>query len=189
MNKIKMDKLIDSFPIIAAIKNDDGLEKCLSSDCKIVFVLYGNINTISDIVGKLKKYDKTVFVHTDLIEGLSAKEASIDYLLNNTSLDGIISTKVSLLKFAKAKGLLTILRFFVIDSLALSNISKNKDEKCIDFIEILPGLMPKVTKTVIEQIGKRVITGGLVTDKSDILTSLEAGACGVSSTNADVWFM
>lgn len=189
MTENEIHELISDSPIIAAIKDDSGLELCLKSECKIVFVLYGTINSVADIVHRLKACGKTVFVHSDLIEGLSAKEASVDYLIKHTKLDGIISTKIALLRFAKAKGLTTVLRFFVIDSLAIQNISKVKNERAVDFIEILPGLMPKITARIVKETGKCVITGGLITEKNDVLTSLDAGACGVSSTNQHVWFM
>lgn len=185
----EISELLGESPIIAAVKDDSGLEEALKSECRIVFVLYGTINSVANIVHRLKAGGKIVFVHSDLIEGLSAREAAVDYLIEHTKLDGIISTKIPLLRFAKAKGLPTVLRFFVIDSLALQNISKVKNERAVDFIEILPGLMPKVTAHIVKNTGKKVITGGLITEKSDVLTSLDAGACGVSSTNRQVWFM
>lgn len=180
---------LSASPVVAAVKDDAGLEICIGGDSRVVFVLYGTINTVPGIVDRLKEAGKTVFVHTDLIEGLSAREASVDYLIRNTALDGIISTKLSLLKFAKAKGLLTILRVFLIDSLALQNIGKIKKERCVDLIEVLPGLMPKIIHKICGDCGKKIIAGGLVTEKSDILSALDAGAVAVSSTNVAVWSM
>ena len=37
---------VEITPIIAAVKDDDGLSKALKEDVEIVFVLYGDINTI-----------------------------------------------------------------------------------------------------------------------------------------------
>lgn len=180
---------LDECPIIAAIKNDDELEECINCDCRVTFVLYGNINTISEIVKKLKEAGKIIFVHADLIEGLSAREAAVDYLINNTQLDGIISTKLSLLRFAKAKGLCTVMRFFMIDSMALENIKKLKSERCIDMIEVMPGIMPQLIHKISTFCGKRIIAGGLVSSKSDVMSALDAGAAAVSSTNTAVWKM
>ena len=40
-----------SNPIIAAVKDEDGLVKCLkSSDISVVFVLYGEVSNIAEIV-------------------------------------------------------------------------------------------------------------------------------------------
>ena len=36
------DILIDC-PVIAAVKDDEGLEKCLESESQIVFILYGDL--------------------------------------------------------------------------------------------------------------------------------------------------
>ena len=61
-------------PLIMAIKDGKDLRECLKDeyeDNKIVFVLFGTIETIPTIVAKLKKKNKIVFVHENLIEGLS----------------------------------------------------------------------------------------------------------------------
>lgn len=34
---------LESSPVIAAVKDDDGLKKCLETDSSIVFILYGDI--------------------------------------------------------------------------------------------------------------------------------------------------
>lgn len=113
----------------------------------------------------------------------------MDYLIHAAGRDGIISTRLPLLRFAKAKGLRTILRFFLIDSIAMENIAKMKNERCVDLIEVLPGLMPKVIHRVAATCGKPIIAGGLVTEKADVVNALEAGALAVSSTNPGVWQM
>ena len=56
-------------------------------------------------------------------------------------------------------------------------------------IEVMPGLMPKIVKRVSASCGKPIIAGGLVTEKSDVVSALEAGAIAVSSTNIGVWSM
>lgn len=85
----------------------------------------------------------------------------MDYLIHAARPDGIISTRLPLLRFAKAKGLRTILRFFLIDSIAMENIAKMKNERCVDLIEVLPGLMPKVIHRVAATCGKPIIAGGI----------------------------
>ena len=84
-----------------AIKDDEGLNKCAESESRVVFILYGDIITIPDIVAKIKTLDKLAFVHIDLISGLSSKEISVDFLKKYTQADGIITTKPNLIKRAK----------------------------------------------------------------------------------------
>lgn len=184
-----LENILEDSPIVAAVKDESGLEQCLNSPCRVVFVLFGDLNSVSGIVAKLKASGKTVFVHADLVEGLSAREAAVDYLVQTAQPDGIISTRLPLLRFAKAKGLHTILRFFLIDSIAMENITSMKNERCVDMIEVMPGLMPKIVKRVSASCGKPIIAGGLVTEKSDVVSALEAGAIAVSSTNIGVWSM
>ena len=62
-------------PVIAAVKNESGLYKCIeNTDIAVVFVLYGSVATICTLVEQLKQADKTVIVHMDLVTGLSARD-------------------------------------------------------------------------------------------------------------------
>lgn len=70
MKKAFKEALEDS-PVIAAIKDDDGLKKCLASDSHVIFILYGDIISIADIVDTVKSSGKIAMVHLDLITGLS----------------------------------------------------------------------------------------------------------------------
>ena len=54
----KLYDTVTDCPVIAAIKDDSGLERCLDSDIQIIFVLYGDIVSIPDIVDKIKKRGK-----------------------------------------------------------------------------------------------------------------------------------
>jgi glycerol uptake operon antiterminator len=128
-------------------------------------------------------------VHIDLITGLSSKEVAVDFIRNNTSADGIISTKPALIKRARELSLYTTLRVFVLDSMAFENIEKQMSVARPDIIEILPGLMPKVIRRVCRLVKVPVIAGGLISDKEDVMAALSAGAISVSTTNQKVWLM
>ena len=123
MKKLFKEALEDS-PIIVAVKDDEGLSRCLTSDSRIIFILYGDIVTISDIVETVKSAGKLAIVHLDLINGLSSKEVAVDFLQKYTNADGIITTKPTLIKRAKELGFFTILRLFLIDSMAYENIDR-----------------------------------------------------------------
>lgn len=186
------NKLLEEFedcPVIAAIKDDEGLKKCLNSDIRIVFVLYGDICNISQIVSRLKNAGKIVIIHIDLIAGLSTKEIVVTYIRSVTHADGIISTRPAVVRQAKEEGMFTIMRFFVIDSIAFENIKKQTETVRPDMIEVLPGVMPKVIKKICRESRVPVIAGGLITDKEDIMAALLAGAVSISTTNQKVWFM
>lgn len=106
MNSELFADVLRDNPIVVAIKDDAGLEKCISSRSKIVFILYGKVSNIGDIVKQVNDAGKISFVHIDFIDGLSPREASVDFIKNSTKACGIISTKAQLIKYAKSVGLL-----------------------------------------------------------------------------------
>ena len=175
------------YPIISAIKNEEGLKACLESKCEVVFILYGNICTIEEIVDTVKSAKKIAIVHVDLIEGLSNTDVAVQYIASNTLADGIISTKSNMLKSAKERGLMTIQRVFMIDSIAYKNFNIHVNKSQIDFVEILPGIMPKILKKLTSISNIPIIAGGLISDEEDIQLSMDSGAIAVSTTNEDLW--
>lgn len=184
-----LQEIFDENPIIAGIKDDHDLEIVLESHCKIVFILYGSILNIGNIIDRIKSKGKIAFINVDLIEGFSSKEVVIQYLKENTHIDGILSSKPSMVKVAKNYGLLTIHRLFLIDSFSYHNIDKQVKISQPDCIEILPGCMPKVISWIMDKIDIPIIAGGLVCEKEDVVAALGAGAVAISSTNTQVWSM
>ncbi|MFA9380191.1 MAG: glycerol-3-phosphate responsive antiterminator [Acetanaerobacterium sp.] len=187
--KLAKADYFDDCPIIAAVKDDEGLARCLDCESRVVFVLYGTVCSIGSIVSRIKESGKTAIVHIDLVAGLSAKEVAVDYIKGDTQADGIISTRPALIRRAQELSIIAIQRFFLIDSIALENIKKQLEMSRPDFIEILPGVMPKVIHRLCTAISTPVIAGGLVSDKEDIMAALGGGAVAVSTTNRDIWFM
>lgn len=182
--------LLESNPVIAAVKDMEGIKACCDRDeIKVVFILFGDICNISSIVKAVKDTGKIAMVHMDLITGLSGKEIGVDFIKNNSKADGVISTKPALVKRARELSMYTTLRIFVLDSMAFENIEKQMAVARPDTLEILPGLMPKVIKRVCRMVRIPVIAGGLISDKEDVVAALSAGAISVSSTNPKVWQM
>ena len=182
---------VEANPVIAAVKSDAGLQAAVEmEEIQVIFVLYGDVCTIPEILERIKAAGKKAMVHIDLIAGLSAKEISVEFIARQTRADGIITTKPALVRRAKELGIFAVLRFFVIDSLALKNI-ENLEMQCgtsrPDFIEVLPGVMPKVLGRLAKVSRIPMIAGGLITEKEDVIAALSAGAIAVSSTNQDVW--
>lgn len=185
-------QIVEANPMIAAVKDMDGVEKsCAAEEIRVIFVLFGDICTIRGIVQRIKAAGKTALVHIDLVTGLSSKEITVDYMKENTLADGIITTKLPLIHRAKELDLYTVLRFFVIDSMSLKSIENLEQAKrgAPDFIEVLPGVMPKVLSKICRLSRIPVIAGGLIADKEDVMGALDAGAIAVSTTNQEVWML
>ena len=186
-----MDGRLEFFedePIIAAVKSEEQLCRAIASDCNIIFFLFGNICNISSLVKRVSDAGKHALVHADLINGLAAKEIAADFIRSFTCADGIISTKPQLLRHAREVGLITVLRVFVLDSMALDNIDKLRTACNPDLIELVPGIAPKVIKLVKSLYRTPIIAGGLIRDKEDTVSALSAGAISIStSCEAACW--
>jgi len=181
--------IFEDNPVIAAVKDENDLALVLKTDLKVVFVLYGDIMSIKDIVSRIKEAKKLAFIHVDLISGLNAKEIVVDFVKKETEADGIISTKQTLIKRAKELGLVGIMRFFILDSLSLDTSYRQVDNLKPDCVEILPGVMPKIISQMKEKINVPLIAGGLIRTKEDAIEALNAGALCVSTSNREVWKM
>ena len=174
-------------PIIAGVKNPDDIDAALASSCPTIFLLCGNIFNLKEIVQKAKKAKKMIFLHVDLIEGFSRDAVAVRYIAQEICPDGIISTKNSQLKAARELGLLTVQRLFIVDSLSIQTTVKSASLVRPDTVEILPGIMPRITKQLAQELEVPVIVGGLVSTQSDIQNALESGALGVSTSCKKLW--
>ena len=186
----KHEKIRDLFeisPIITAVKDEQGLEKALKTESPVVFLLFGNICNITGLVDQVKNGGKIAIVHVDLIQGLSSKEVAVDFIHQNTRADGIISTKAPLVRHAMDLGMIGGQRTFLIDSMALETTKKQLLTFQPDFMELMPGVMPKILKTVRGYTEIPLVAGGLISDKKDILAAFDAGVDAVSTTREELW--
>ena len=186
----KHEKIRDLFeisPIITAVKDEQGLEKALKTESPVVFLLFGNICNITGLVDQVKNSGKIAIVHVDLIQGLSSKEVAVDFIHQNTRADGIISTKAPLVRHAMDLGMIGGQRTFLIDSMALETTKKQLLTFQPDFMELMPGVMPKILKTVRGYTEIPLVAGGLISDKKDILAAFDAGVDAGSTTREELW--
>jgi len=180
-------QILKTYPVIAAAKDAKGLEDACQSDARVLFLLYGDIVSLPTIVKKVKQCEKFIFVHMDLIEGLDTKEISAKFVKDYTQADGIISTKSNIIKAANELGLLTVQRFFVLDSMAYEKAKKHMEYAYADAFEILPGVIPKVLKKISDFTEIPLIAGGLIIDKNDAYSALASGATAISTTKKSLW--
>ena len=95
-------------PIIAAVRDEAGLDACLASDVRMVFTLFGDVCSIPTIVDRIRAADKFAVVHLDRVTGLASKEVAVDFIRQSTRADGVISTHTNLIQYAKSLGLFTV---------------------------------------------------------------------------------
>ena len=180
------ETLLDE-PVIAAVKTDEALTAALASPCSAVFLLASTLLTVDGLVHRIHDAGKLAVVHIDLVDGLSSREIAVDSLNALCRPDGIISTHPTLIRRARHRGLLTVQRAFILDSLSLTSLSGQLEQGKPDFVEILPGIMPRVIAEISARTQVPVIAGGLLRDKADVMAAMRAGAAAVPTSAPSLW--
>ncbi len=174
-------------PIIAAVGNEEELSLALDSDCRVVFLLMGNVMDVGDLTRRVHESGKLCVIHLDLIEGFSSKEIAVDAIQQATHAEGIISTRGALIKRARQLGMAAVQRGFMLDSRSLNSFEQQIALSKPDFVEILPGLLPKVIASLKDRISAPIIAGGFIHEKEDVIAALQAGALAVSASSPKIW--
>lgn len=187
MNKREILQLIEENPVILGITKESDFELAAQNESQVVFTLFGSISNISNTIHRLKQLKQLVFVNIDMVDGFSPRNSVIDFL-KTTELDGIISSKPNILRYAKEEGFFTIHRFFILDSSSWRNIDRQLEISQADIINITPG-WTKVIEWTAERFSTPIISSGLVCDKEIVIENLNAGALAICTTNHDVWNM
>lgn len=173
--------------IIASVKSEEDLNIALKSNVQIVFLLTGNLLSTERYISQLKEAEKYVFLHLDFIDGLSNSRSAIRFIAEAWKPTGIITTKGSIVKFAKEVNLMTIQRIFLLDRSALYKGIEMVKSGSPDAVEIMPGIMPKIVDQLTFEIPYPIIVGGLVSELQEVYDALKAGALAVSSGNPAMW--
>lgn len=188
MKEIVLDA-IKNFPIIAAVRDLKDVKTVFSSNVDVIFLLTGNIINLEEIVQEIKKHNKIVFVHFDLVEGLGKDNTAVEYLSEKIKPHGIISTRNNILMHAKQLGIFSIQRLFLLDSQALKTGLNSTKQIEPDAIEVMPGIIPPMIGEITKDVRQLVIAGGLVKAKEEVINALKAGAVAVSTSEKNLWFI
>lgn len=176
-------------PVIATVGNEESLRTALSSECRVIFLLMGSILDVGALTERVHESGKLCVIHLDLIEGYSNKEIAVDAVHRFTGAEGIISTRGALIRRAKQLGMVAIQRGFMLDSRSLGSFEAQIQLSKPDFVEILPGLLPKVIAELRGRVDVPIIAGGFIHEKEDVIAALNAGALAVSASSPEIWRM
>jgi glycerol uptake operon antiterminator len=187
MNVERIKDVLEAHPIIAAVRDGENLEVALQSPVAVIFLLNASLSNLKTRVRQIRDSRKTVFVHLEMVAGLSKDQAALEFLQAEVEPDGIITTKPNLIHVAKNLGLLTVQRLFILDSLSIQTGIKMLQGNHPNLMEIMPGIIPKVIPEIKEHIQIPIIAGGMVGTKEEIIELLKAGAVAVSTSREALW--
>ena len=175
-------------PLIAAAKIQD-LREAVNSNVGAVILMEAKLNELLEEEFRELKRKKPIFIHIDLLKGLSNDKEAIEFIKKYVNPAGIVSTKSSVIKSAKKKGLKAIQRIFLIDTKSLNSAIESVKENNPDIVEVMPALAHSIAKSIKELTNKPVIMAGLVENEKQILDGLNSGADGVSFGKKNLWNM
>lgn len=173
-------------PVIPAVRGpDEDLKRALAGDHAAIFVLGGDVFRALEITGK--KYRRPfVFVNVDMVGGIAADASGLRYLAGE--IEGIISTHRQTIELARGFDMITVQRLFAIDSSAVKRGVRLIRQANPDCVEILPAVAyPEFIPDYRADLDKPTLAGGLVKDFKTASRIVEAGAAGVSTSEAALW--
>lgn len=173
-------------PVIAAIPNN-ALQNALDSQAEILFILKISLLEVEETIKKAHLAGKRIFIHIDLADGLGKDKMGVEYLAR-LGADGIISTRGQLIRYANDFGLVTVQRFFALDSKGVDSIEEMLESTKPDLIEIMPGIASKVIERFVSK-GIPVIAGGLIETKQEVTEALKNGAEAISTGKTELWYI
>lgn len=173
--------------ILPAVRHMKDFEKVMESSYEYGVFLDTHIGQLKSVYDMAHKLNKKMFLHADLVQGLKSDEYATEYLCQEIRPAGLISTRSSVILKAKQKGVIAIQRVFLLDTNALEKSYTLLEKTKPDYIEVLPGAIPKLITEVYERTRIPILAGGLIRSVEDVNLALEAGAAAVTTSNHDLW--
>ena len=173
-------------PVIAAVQSDR-FQAALQSPAQIIFHLSADLISIQDIIRQAHDAGKYIFIHIDLADGIGKDRTGIRYI-SQCGADGIISTKAQLIRFAKEQNLVSVQRFFALDSKGMESIEEMLRNTNPNLMEIMPGVIGKAISRF-SSGHVPVIAGGLIQTKQEVMEALRCGATAVSTGCKELWYL
>ncbi len=172
--------------IAAAIRTERDFSKALKSKVDVVFLLHANIMTVKKTVNEIKSAGKKSFVHIDFAEGIGRDRAGMEFIAK-CGVDGVLTTRTSIVKIAKDLGLIAVQRFFLVDSRSLSTSIDGIRASSPDIVELMPGIITKKISEISKSIDIPIIAGGIVETEEEVKEAIDAGASLVSTGEPSLW--
>lgn len=188
-NGVAFKEALRESGIVPAVKHLEDLAEVLNIPwVSVVILIGGDINDLEGVLKVRSRYpQKYLLAHVDLIDGVGKDEAGIRYL-KRLGLEGIVSVKSQLLRYAKEDKMLTVQRLFLVDSEAIRTGLKVIKKVTPDAIEILPAIVPKFAIDEFHKVTDlSILGGGLLRTEEDVRAALNNGLTAVTASRRNLW--
>ena len=176
----------ETYPIIAAVRTREDFDAAINSDVQAVFLLSVSLSKVSEFLERAHEKGKLLFIHVDFVNGLSNDAHGVKYLAS-MGIDGIISTRSNVISAAAECGLLSVQRFFMIDSRSVDTALETLSGSKASMVEIMPGVAYKAISRIRKHVKIPIIAGGLIDKKDECFKALGEGASMISTGAHELW--
>ena len=178
--------LFDNRKVAASVRTDEDFKEPLKSDVEVPFMQNSDILNVKEQITQAHSSGKKVLIHMDFAEGIGKDRAGLNFI-KLMGADGILTTKTGMIRSAKDIGLITVQRFFIVDSHSVDTAVESIKIARPDVIEIMPGVLEKKIREFAEKVDTPILAGGLIEFKEEVDSALEAGAKAVSTASKNLW--
>lgn len=188
-NLVQIWQRIRTLPVIPSVWDETGLLEATRIPVAVVFLQYGSLFTLPENVQKLRSAHPEVHIcfHIDLAAGIAADETGVKWL-KGIGVNGVISTKPSLIEAAKKLEMTAILRVFIQDSRSVRRAVQMSLRCHPDALDALPGpAVPEILPDLRESLHQPVIAGGLIRHERQVRQLLQAGCRAVGTSSPALW--
>jgi len=158
--------------VIPAISSHQAMRQFFKTDLEIGILMNFQLSQLDELIKEMRAHQKKVFVHLELIKGLSNDEYGAIFLIQHYKVDGIITTKPRVIELCQKRTTYAVMRFFLKDTLSL--------EQSLD-------MMHHYHPDAIEHHNLPIILGGLIKTKEEVKAAKEAGAMAITTSTIDLW--
>ncbi|MBR1989326.1 MAG: glycerol-3-phosphate responsive antiterminator [Firmicutes bacterium] len=172
--------------VAAAVRTEEDFQAALDSQIDVIFLHGTNLLSVEEQITRAHEAGKKLFIHMDFADGIGKDRVGLEYVKLKGA-DGILSTKTSMIRQARDLGLVTVHRFFIVDSHSVDTAVDSIRIAKPDIVEIMPGVVCKKIVEFAQKVNTPILVGGLVEFEEEVDRALEAGAKGVSTAARELW--
>ena len=185
-----ISSLLQRSAIIPAIRGPEYIQRALASPSVIVWLLYGTPLTLPDIVRQVRSAGKLPVANLDLLTGFAQDSDGID-LLAAEGIAGVVSTRQSVLRAARAQGMIAVQRTFVVDSIAVGNIVRALQHFLPDAVELLPAAAAPLCVATLRKAQPQlpIIATGLITTMRQVDDLIRCGVSSAATSDVSLWVL
>lgn len=164
----------------------------LLASASVIFIGGGELAELPGVMERLSRAPLAgipVFLHIDLVNGLTNDESGLRYVATLERVTGIITTRHHLAPAARKLGLASVVRLFLQDGRAVERGLQVVERSRPDAVELLPGVAFLEVADRFQALPVPCIAGGLIRTREIVERIRAAGCRAVSTTNAELWEM